>query len=137
MSAQELTLALLQTQTRIQKRLEGQFSIHGINLTEFFILKALESAPEQTLRRVDLAQAVSLTASGVTRVLAPMEKIKLVAKQSNPRDARVSSIKLTEAGLQMFSNAQKSFEDVTNEFAGALTESQQERLLGYLRVLMN
>lgn len=45
----------------------------------------LQQAQDNKLSRIALAEKVALTASGVTRVLAPMEKIHLVTKQSNPR----------------------------------------------------
>jgi DNA-binding MarR family transcriptional regulator len=50
------------------------------------------------LRRVDLAAAVGLSPSGVTRALAPLERRGLVARQPNPRDARVAFASLTDAG---------------------------------------
>ena len=50
------------------------------------------------MRRVDLAQAIGRTASGVTRLLKPMEKTGLVARGSSERDARVRLVRLTDAG---------------------------------------
>lgn len=50
------------------------------------------------MRRIDLADSVGLSPSAVTRLLAPMEKPGLVEKEANPRDARVSLVKLSTAG---------------------------------------
>ena len=41
---------------------------------------------------------MGLTASGVTRILAPMEKIGLIKKETAQRDARVSFVAITPAG---------------------------------------
>jgi DNA-binding MarR family transcriptional regulator len=132
----ELALSVLKLKTRYEKRLEQQFDLHGINLTEYLVLKALQAAPDHTLRRVDLAQTIDLTASGITRVLAPMEKIGLVEKQANARDARVSLIKLTNAGLEIYSHATVGFEQACESVAQPLTEKQQEKLLDLLQSLL-
>lgn len=132
----KLALSVLNLKTRYEKRLEQQFDLHGINLTEYLVLKALQEASEHRLRRVDLAQAISLTASGITRVLAPMEKIGLVEKQANARDARVSLIKLTSAGLEIYSHATVGFEQACETIAQPLTEKQQEKLLELLQALL-
>ena len=113
--------------TKLQKGVEGQLSLHGISFTEFMIMHQLMQAPNHTLRRIELADQISITASGVTRVLAPMEKIKLVEKQANPRDARVSLVKLTETGERIYSEAMVSFEHsaeglMSNVSAGQLDE---------------
>ena len=98
---------------------DGALSVHGISLTEYLIMYALSRAPSQTMRRIELAEAVGITASGVTRLLAPMEKIKLVEKEVNPRDARVSLVRLSTTGIEIFGDASVSFSDL----CGALTQS--------------
>ena len=85
----KLVIELSALHSSVLKRIESQLSIHGISFTEFLVMHRLSAAPSKTLRRIDLAESVGLSASGVTRVLKPMEKIHLVEKESNPRDARV------------------------------------------------
>lgn len=85
-------------------------SIHGIGFTEFMVLHHLKGAHHKTMRRIDLAQKLGLTASGITRLVAPMEKIGLVEKEANPRDARVSLVKITKAGETILADASISLE---------------------------
>jgi len=66
-------------------------------------------SPNGTLRRIELSELVGLSASGVTRLLAPMEKIKLVKKESNRRDARVSLVKLTDTDMEILADAMTTF----------------------------
>ena len=90
----------------ISKHLDNSLgAVHGIGLTEYMVLLNLMKAPNKALRRVDVADALARTASGVTRMLMPMEKIGLIAKESNQRDARVSLVKITPAGEELFTNA--------------------------------
>lgn len=74
-------------------------------LNEFIVLYHLHNAPEQTLRRIDLAEKVGLTASGITRLLLPMEKIGLVEKKVNPNDARVSLVSIASGGKKQLNDA--------------------------------
>ena len=93
-----LLISLINLNTRLEKSLSGPLSLHGISLTEYMVLRQLAQAPEQKLRRIDLAQQVGLSASGVTRLLNPMEKTGLIDKEQVERDARVSLVTLTSAG---------------------------------------
>ncbi len=72
---------------------------HGLTLSDYEVLLHLSHAEGGMMRRVDLAQSVLLTASGITRLLAGLERARLVAKVRCSSDARVSCAKLTDAGL--------------------------------------
>jgi DNA-binding MarR family transcriptional regulator len=78
---------------------------HGISFGDFQVLDHLSRAPGGRLRRVDLAERLGLTASGVTRTLLPLEKIGLVTRQPDPRDARVGFAAVTPAGQELLVNA--------------------------------
>ncbi|WP_051177159.1 MarR family winged helix-turn-helix transcriptional regulator [Halodesulfovibrio aestuarii] len=117
------------------KQLNAQLSVHGINFTEFMILQSLENAAENTMRRIELANAVNLTASGVTRVLHPMERIHLIEKRSNPRDARISLVKLTSAGKTIYTEALITVESCAESLMAPLTSNQIETLTGLIKKL--
>ncbi len=76
-------------------------SLGGLSMVEFMILLALSEAEDNKLRRTDLAEQIGLTASGVTRILLPMEKIGMVKKQSDSRDARASYVLLASGGKRL------------------------------------
>lgn len=87
-------------QTKIGRRLDS--SLNGISLNEFIIMYHLSQNPGSKMRRVDLADKLGLTASGITRLLLPMEKIGLVARESDENDARVSYVVLARGGQIKF-----------------------------------
>ena len=92
-------LRLLQTNALLEARLAGEFSsVHGLAVKEVFLLMQLEQAPLNRLPRVELAKRLHVSASTVTRMAAPMEKIGLVARESNERDARLAFVVLTPTG---------------------------------------
>ena len=70
----------------------------GLGFNEFIIMFHLSQVEDEKMRRIDLAEKVGLTASGVTRILLPMEKIGLVKKETNKQDARVSLVSLAPGG---------------------------------------
>lgn len=78
--------------------------MNGISWTEFLILRQI-FAKNGKIRRIDLAENIGLTASGITRILLPMEKIGLVSRQNDENDKRVSFVILTEAGKIKFYEA--------------------------------
>ena len=114
---------------QITKSLDsGLGAVHGISLTEYMVLDALVQAPEQKLRRIDIAEAMARTASGVTRLLMPMEKIGLVKKQSSARDARVSMVQLTRAGERLYQDASVTLDHKAESILGRLNRKEVQAL---------
>ncbi len=124
----ELIISMATLNANLLKKIDPQLSVHGISFTEFLILHHLNKAPKMTMRRIDLAESIGLSASGVTRLLNPMEKNHLVQKESNPRDARVSLVKLSETGASLFEDAWNSFQLITDSILAALSDKQTETL---------
>ncbi len=103
-------LRLLQSGDAIKARLAGEFSaVHGLSVNEMFLLMQLERASLHRLSRVELARRLHMSASTVTRMAIPMEKIGLVSRQADARDARLSFVVLTKAGLTKVGQARATF----------------------------
>ena len=73
-------------------------SAHGLTINDFEVLLHLSWAPEQAMRRVDLASSVLLTPSGITRLLDGLERSGFVTREACATDRRVVYAKLTPAG---------------------------------------
>ena len=101
----KLFLNLNVVQVIMAKRFDSKLSSHGISLNDFMILYHIGEAPEEKLRRTDLAEKIGLTASGITRMLLPLEKLGLIRREANSRDARVSYVKLAPAGKRILNDA--------------------------------
>lgn len=94
MSAFETCLHLARADAEVRRRVEAQ----GLSLSDLAALYHLSSTQTATMRRQDLADRLGISPSGVTRLLAPLEKLGYVARESDPRDARRSLVVLTPAG---------------------------------------
>jgi DNA-binding MarR family transcriptional regulator len=130
-----LVMGIINLQNTIQKRVGSALSVHGLGLTEFLVLNQLFSAPKQMMRRIDLAEQVGLSPSGITRLVNPMEKIGLINKKENPRDARVSLVALSNAGKRIYEEAKVSFEHASTALFEPLDTKQQSALLEWVRLI--
>ena len=95
----EAWVSFLRSHAAITRELSAQLQReHGLTLNDYEVLLHLSHADGGMLRRVDLAERILLTASGITRLLEGLESSGFVAKETCASDARVSYAKLTEAG---------------------------------------
>lgn len=103
--------------SRIQAILSRRFDsgLGGLGLNEFIILLHLNEAGVAGMRRIDLAEGVGLTASGVTRLLAPMEKIGLVKREANKDDARSSLVMIAPGGRRKLEEGMERAEILAEE----------------------
>lgn len=103
-------LRLLQSADALKARLLSEFSaVHGISVNEFFLLLHVQTAPRHRLTRVELARRMHVSASTVTRMAAPMEKIGLLGRDADDRDARLAFVVLTKAGQTKLGEAKATF----------------------------
>lgn len=127
-------LRILQSSDRIMARLAGEFSaIHGLSVSEYFLLLHLEQSSVHRLPRVELAKRMHVSASTITRMAAPMEKLGLVTRESDPRDARMAYVVLTKSGLERVGEARATFsKQAANIFRDRWSEEDLGQLAGLL-----
>ncbi len=102
----QFVFALLSTANSIEGRLNRVLSnVKGVSFTEYNLLEKLKGLHNGAATRVELARAVNLTPSAVTRALKPLEKIGYVSTQKGARDARQSIATLTPAGEELLRDA--------------------------------
>ena len=124
---------LAKAKTIIVRRFDR--GLGGLGFSEFMILYTLSLSPDETMRRIDLAEKVGLTASGVTRLLLPMEKIGLIKKETNALDARVSSVSLAPGGKRLLSEAMERAEILCEDLLPAPDAKKLDDLAGLLAEL--
>lgn len=131
--ATDFCLRLARANAVLVRRFDNALgSQHGISYSDFQLLNHLARAPGTRLRRVDLAERVGLTASGVTRTLLPLEKIGLVSREPDPRDARVGFAAITAAGHEMVVNATAVVDLVSREAVGQIDPAQRDGFSAFL-----
>lgn len=135
-TVENLVIDLVALQGVIQKRVGGALSMHGLGLSDYFVLNQLYLAPAQKMRRTELAERVGLSPSGITRLLNPLEKIGLVEKEANARDARVSLVTLSATGKKVYEEAKTAFSEASSALFSSLDTAQQADLSSLVRKVL-
>lgn len=100
-----------------------------LSLASYDVLVQLAEAPDRSLRMTDLAEAVLLSRSGVTRLVDRLEQAGLVARQRTSDDGRGIVAVLTEKGLARLRVAAVTHLDgVVRHFVARLTYAQLAEL---------
>jgi DNA-binding MarR family transcriptional regulator len=123
-------IAYLRTHAAIKRQLNADLlESHGLTLSDYEVLLRLSQADGREMRRIDLAESVVLTASGITRLLDGLERAGYVEKGTCASDARVSYARLTEFGLDKLREAAVThLAGVDELFTGRYTDEELETL---------
>jgi DNA-binding MarR family transcriptional regulator len=130
-------IAYLRTHAAIKRQLNADLlEAHGLTLSDYEVLLRLSQADGHEMRRIDLAESVLLTASGITRLLDGLERAGYVEKGACPSDARVSYARLTQVGREKLAEAAVThLAGVEEVFTGRYSDEELdtlERLLSRL-----
>jgi DNA-binding MarR family transcriptional regulator len=102
---------------------------HGLTINDYGCLLLLSRAGEEGMRRIDLANELRLSPSGITRLLDRLEDQGLVGKGACKEDARVSYAILTDVGLaKLKAAAPGHVEDIERQLADVLDEGEMQML---------
>lgn len=99
-------VGLLRAHAALTRTLSAELvQSHGLTINDYEVLLHLARADEHQLRRVDLAERLLLTASGITRLLDGLERSGYVRKAQCASDARVTYAVLTDDGFMKLKEA--------------------------------
>jgi MarR family 2-MHQ and catechol resistance regulon transcriptional repressor len=106
---------------------------HGLTINDYGCLLLLSRAGEEGMRRIDLANELQLSPSGITRLLDRLEDQKLVGKGECKSDARVSYAILTDEGLAKLRDAAPGHvEDIERRLSAVLSDDEMKTLADLL-----
>jgi DNA-binding MarR family transcriptional regulator len=125
--------ALVRAHAAATRELSAQLAAdHGLTISDYEVLLRLAWAPDRRMRRVDLAEQVLLTASGITRLLDGLEQNGFVERGACASDRRVVYAVLTEAGLEKLREASTSHVAQIDELFGAHFGEEELEAVGDL-----
>ena len=84
------------------------------------------------MRRVELANRLGVTTSGVARQLGQLERRGIVTRESNPVDARLALVVLTDAGAELLGQALATVEEDSEWALAKLWSPSEQQRLGKL-----
>ena len=98
---------------------------HGLTINDYEVLLRLSRAPERRMKRIELAQSVVLTPSGITRLLDGLEAEGWVEKAHCETDGRVTYAALTDLGRHKLHEAAEShLADIDRLFTGHFDDAE-------------
>jgi DNA-binding MarR family transcriptional regulator len=107
---------------------------HGLTINDYEVLLHLARAQERRMRRVDLAEQVLLTPSGITRLLEGLERLGYVDRAACTEDARVKYALLTDEGLAKLRAAGRTHvAGIERLFLERFDEHERAQLSDFLR----
>ena len=110
----------------------------GLSISMLGIMGRLSRAPEKTLRQTELAGAMGLSLSRVSRVIDLLQERSLVERHSCPSDARATNVTLTLQGAVLTSSAQSGlFEFVRAGFFDQLEPAEARTLAAVFTRLLD
>lgn len=114
--------AYLRAHATITRALEAELEAEQqLSLAAYDVLVQLAEAPQRRLRMTELADAVLLSRSGVTRLVDRLERVALVRRGPVETDGRGVAAEITEAGLTRLRTASRThLAGVVRHFAARL-----------------
>ena len=128
---------LVQAHSAVTRAINAQLlADHGLTINQYEALLQLAWAEGRRMRRVDLAERLVLTPSGVTRMLDGLEQAGYVDRDACPGDRRVTYAVLTETGLDKLRTSSESHvADIRSYFESRLSAEELDQLVALLERL--
>jgi DNA-binding MarR family transcriptional regulator len=125
---QDAWLGFLRAHGEITRTIDDELQARaGLTLGEFDVLVQLSAAPDEGMRMTELARAVVLSPSGLTRRVASLEREGLVERVAV--NARVVRSRLTKAGRAALARgAPVNLELVQSLFLAHLSDAEADAL---------
>jgi DNA-binding MarR family transcriptional regulator len=120
----------LQGHAQIVRALDAELEReHGLPLTSYDVLIQLSLAPDRRLRMFELADAIVLSRSGLTRLVARLEREGLVERERGEADLRQVYARLTDRGFEAVADATPTHvAGVKARFLERLSDDQTKQL---------
>jgi DNA-binding MarR family transcriptional regulator len=120
----------LRSHARIVRALDAELEReHGLPLTSYDVLIQLSLAPDRRLRMFELAEAVVLSRSGLTRLVDRLERGGLVERERGEVDLRQMYAQLTDRGFGVLEDATPThIAGIKERFLERLSDEQTNQL---------
>jgi DNA-binding MarR family transcriptional regulator len=128
----------LRSHAQIVRALDADLeSEHGLPLTSYDVLIQLSLAPDRRLRMFELAEAIVLSRSGLSRLVGRLERSGLVERERGQRDQRQVYAQLTDRGFEVLAQATPTHvAGVKERFLERLSDEQTAQLAAIWRAVL-
>ena len=132
LSSEERTAwsGFIRAHATIVKELDAELrAAHGLPLSSFDVLVQLSLVPDDRMQMHELAEAVHISRSGLTRLVDRLERQGLIERHRGERDPRQVFACITRSGLERLADtAPTHLAGVRRRFLERLTRTQVSQL---------
>lgn len=126
----EAWVAVLVSTTMLLRKIEKDLNERGCMAIELYdVLLTLEHAPDRRMRMSDLADAVILSPSGITRLVDRLESLGYVFRHTCERDRRATYAILTPEGLAARESAWPHYREAVHRHFGQHLSDEESALV--------
>lgn len=124
---------MLRAHAALSKALDCELeAAHDIPLSSYEVLVTLRNAPDKRMRMAELADRVTLSRSGVTRLVDRLEADGHLRRKDCESDLRGCFASLTPAGEEFLARARATYLAIVRErFLGHFSERELEQLVEF------
>ena len=123
---------------RIVRALDAELEReHGLPLSSYDVLIQLSLVPDRRLRMFELADAIVLSRSGLTRLVDRLEGAGLVERERGELDPRQMYARLTDRGSEVLADATPThIAGIKERFLERLSNEQTKQLAAIWRAVL-
>lgn len=127
---------LLKCAKRLEQEMSARFREHfQSSLSRFDVLAHLDMAGEKGLSTSQLASRLLASKGNITRLLDRMAQDGLIERRGDAADRRISKIRLSAKGAELFSRMAPAHEKWSHEVLGSTGIGDRDSLVTLLRRL--
>ncbi len=127
--------AMIRNRTSGQSYIRTLHDICGRNAWVLFFLESQEKNGHMVFQK-DIESCLSMTRSGVSKLIKGIEADGLIKRQAVPEDARLKRIVLTQRGRELTRLAQEEKERLDEDLCAGFSQEELEGFASYLERFM-
>lgn len=112
-----IILAIQQTHTLYEQKIEATFSKYDLSNEQYRILQILSEAPENGYSLKQIREMLPNQTSNATRLVDKLKSKKLLSKKSARTDKRELRIRITEDGLLAYNNVVRAIAEIQEQIS--------------------
>ncbi|MBD5786456.1 winged helix-turn-helix transcriptional regulator [Cellulosimicrobium terreum] len=124
--------SLFRAQVALMRRLQGDPVWDDLTMREYDVLFSLTKGPGGGMRLRDLNELILLSQPSLSRMIERLERRGLVARASDPADARGTLVRLTSAGADRQRVIGRAHAHAIATYVGGALEDDELEVLGAL-----
>ena len=130
---------LLTVHAHAYRQIDSELQKSGLlSFDDYDVLLTLNEAEKETLRMSELAGAVLLSNSGMSRRVTSLVSSGLVTRTQSRNDGRVFWVKLTSKGRRAIVNTWKAYKPLIDDlFSQHLSEKEADTMAYLLQKILN